>query len=192
MCGIWNFAPKNLLTFHTFVIVIREKYYNSLRNISFYTKKLDWTYELNRCGAEHWRVFSLDNEDTIPSGSLPMHFVIPRKISEDNYVKMANSFRNGRAAIWVYSLGNVSLVRMAELMPTITDNRPENVILECVRQCDPKMCEPFIIELSKCLPSNQDVQVSYTKLRDLMTPDTTRQFMVGLTRQRIENRTKNL
>lgn len=162
-----------------------EKYYNSLRNITFYTKKLDWSYELNRCGAENWRVFSLDTEDAIPCGSLPMHFVIPRTMSEDKYIKMANSFRNGRAAIWVYSLGNVSLVRMAELMPTITDNRPENVILECVRQCDPKIREPLIIELSKCLPSNQDVHVSYTKLRDLMTPDTTRQFMVSCSRQRI-------
>lgn len=155
-----------------------EKYYNTLRNISLYNKKIDWSCELNRCGAKNWRVLSLDQEDAIPSGTLPMHFVIPRSISEIDYSKLSNSFRNGRAAIWVYSLGDVSLVRLAELMPTITDTRQENVILEIIRKCDPNMQPPFIMELSKCLPSNQDVQISYTKFRDLCTPDTTRQFMV--------------
>lgn len=139
---------------------------------------MDWSCELNRCGAINWHVLSLDHEETIPSGTLPMHFVIPRSLTESDYTKIANSFRNGRAAIWVFSLGNVSLVRLAELMPTITDTRQENRILEIVRMCDPLMQEPFIMELSKCLPSNQDVQISYTKLRDLFTPESTRQFMV--------------
>lgn len=155
-----------------------EKYYNTLRNISLYNKKIDWSCELNRCGAANWRVLSLDHDDALPSGSLPLHFVIPRSISEIEYTKLSNSFRNGRAAIWVYSLGNVSLVRMAELMPTITDTRQENMILEIIRKCDPMTRTPHIMELSKCLPSNQDVQISYTKLRDLLTPDSTRQFVV--------------
>lgn len=142
-----------------------------------YNKKIDWSCELDRCGATNWRVLSLDHEE-IPSGTLPMHFVIPRSISEVDYLKLSNSFRNGRSAIWVYSLGNVSLVRLAELMPTITDTRQENMILEIIRKCGPMTRPPFIMELSKCLPSNQDVQISYTKLRDLFTPDTTRQFMV--------------
>lgn len=156
-----------------------EKYYNTLRNISLFNKKIDWSCELSRCGASNWHVLSMDHEDTIPCGSLPMHIVIPRSLTESDYTKIANSFRNGRAAIWVYGLGNVSLVRMAELMPTITDTRQENRILEIIRKCDPLMQEPFIMELSKCLPSNHDVQTSYTKLRDLFTPESTRQFMVG-------------
>lgn len=158
-----------------------EKYYNPLRNISLYNKKIDWSCELSRCGAVNWRVLSLDHEDAIPGGTLPVHFVIPRSsiISEADYTKLSNSFRNGRAAVWVYSLGNVSLVRMAELMPTITDTRQENAILEIVRKCDPMMRQPLIIELSKCLPTNQDVQISYTKLRELLTPDSTRLFMVN-------------
>lgn len=159
-------------------IVFSEKYYNPLRNITFYNKKIDWSCELNRCGAVNWRVLSMDHEGAIPSGTLPMHFVIPRSISEIEYVKIANSFRNARAAVWVFSLGNVSLVRMAELMPTITDTRQENMILEIVRKCDPMTIQPLVMELSKNLPSNQDVQASYIKLRDLLTPDSTRQFMV--------------
>lgn len=157
----------------------RENYYNTLHNISLFNKKIDWSCELARCGATGWRVLSLEREDNIPSGSLPTHFVIPRSISETEYMKLANSFRNGRAAIWVYSLENASLVRMAELMPTITDTRQENTILEIVRKCDPLMRQPFILELSKCLPNVQDVQISFTKLRELFTADSTRQFMVS-------------
>lgn len=110
---------------------------------------------------------------------MPTHFVIPRSLTEIEYTKLANFFRDGRAAVWVYSLDNASLVRMAELMPTITDTQQENTILENVRKCDPLMRQPFILELSKCLPNIQDVQISFTKLRELFTADSTRQFMVG-------------
>ena len=89
---------------------------------------------MNRCGAMKWHVLSLDHEDAIPSGSLPMHFVIPRDLTESDYTTIANSFRGGRAAIWVYSLGNVSLVRLAELLPTITDTRQENRMLAIEEQ----------------------------------------------------------
>lgn len=67
---------------------------------------------------------------------------------------------------------------MAELIPTISDTKQENTMLELVRKCDPLMRQPYIMELSKCLPSIQDVYVSYLKLKDLCTPDSTRQFMV--------------
>lgn len=63
-------------------------------------------------------------------------------------------------------------------MPTITDNRKENAIIESVRSCDPNMKQPLLLELSKYLPSNHDVQISYMKLRELFTPDSTRQFLV--------------
>lgn len=115
----------------------------------------------------------------MPGGTLPSHYVIPSMIPESDYSRLANSFRNGRAAIWVFGLGDVSLVRMAELMPTITDTAQENIMLENVRKCDPRTQQPHLMELSKCLPSNQDVQISYNKLRDLFTPDSTRHFLVS-------------
>lgn len=160
------------------LIFCSEKYYNTERNVILYNKRVDWLCELNRCGAVNWKVLSLDHDDVIPSGTLPSHFVIPKTIPERNYTNLANSFRNGRAAIWVYGLGSASLVRLAELMPTITDNRKENSIIESVRSCDPNMKQPLLLELGKHLPSNYDVQLSYTKLRDLFTPDSTRQFLV--------------
>lgn len=146
--------------------------------MTLFNKKIDWSTELARCGATGWRVLSVEREDNIPSGSLPMHYVIPRSILESDYSNLSHCFRNNRSAIWVYSLDNASLVRMAELIPTITDTRQENTMLEIVRKCDPLMKQPYIMELSKCLPSIQDVAISYTKLRELCTPESTRQFMV--------------
>lgn len=78
----------------------------------------------------------------------------------------------------MYNLENASLVRMAELLPTIPDGRYENTVLEHVRICDPNKGQPALLELNKILPSIQDVQLSYVKLRDLCTPDTTGEFMV--------------
>lgn len=145
-----------------------------------FDKKVDWQQELIRCGSIGWRVLSLERENNIPLGSLPMHFVIPKSVSEIEYLRLANCFRDSRTAIWVFGLENASLVRMAELMPTISDTKQENTMLELVRKCDPQMRQPHIMELSKVLPSVQDVYVSYVKLRDLCTPDSTRQFMVSL------------
>lgn len=168
-----------------------------------FNKKMDWSHELLRCGATGWRVLSREREDNIPERTLPMHYVIPKTVTEIEYIKLAESFNRSRAAIWVsffnlkstfyyyprqamksifylqvYSLENASLIRMAELIPTITDTKQENKMLELVRKCDPIMKQPYIMELNKVLPSIQEVQASFVKLRELCTPDCTRQFMV--------------
>lgn len=156
----------------------KENYYNILRNVPMFNKKVDWSHELLRCGATGWRVLSREREDNIPERTLPMHYVIPKTVTEIEYIKLAESFNRSRAAIWVYSLENASLVRMAELIPTITDTKPENKMLELVRKCDPTMKQPSIMELNKVLPSILEVQASFLKLRELCTPDCSRQFMV--------------
>lgn len=149
-----------------------------MRNITLFNKKIDWSSELARCGASKWRVLTIDHDNF----TLPTHFVIPREITEADYLKLSECFRNKRTAIWMYSVGDASLVRMAELIPTITDTRQENTILEIVRKCDPQMKQPTILELGKLLPCIQDVQISFTKLRDLCTPYTMRDFMVRIFR----------
>lgn len=78
-----------------------ENYYNTLRNISMFNKKMDWSHELLRCGATGWRVLSREREDKIPERTLPMHYVIPKTVTEIEYIKLAESFNRSRAAIWV-------------------------------------------------------------------------------------------
>lgn len=63
-------------------------------------------------------------------------------------------------------------------MPTITDTKQENQMLELVRKCDPLMKQPYIMELGKLLPSIQEVYLSYVKLKELCTSDSFRNFMV--------------
>lgn len=66
-----------------------------------FTEPIDWSHELIRCGATGWRVLSIEREDNIPMGTMPMHFVIPKSVSDIDYLKLSNFFRNTRTAIWV-------------------------------------------------------------------------------------------
>lgn len=66
-----------------------------------FNKKMDWSHELLRCGASGWRVLSREREDNIPERTLPMHYVIPKTVTEIEYIKLAESFNRSRAAIWV-------------------------------------------------------------------------------------------
>ena len=145
-----------------------------------YNQKSDWTQELERCGISQteggWRVLSLDKPD---NNSLPMHFVIPKHLSDFDFFKISAHFRCTRSAIWVWSLNSASLIRMADLLPDLTTNTHENTMLEHVRKCDPKKTQPVLMELGKLLPSIQDVFISYTKLRQLCAPESDRTFMVS-------------
>uniref|UniRef100_A0A182SEH1 Myotubularin phosphatase domain-containing protein n=1 Tax=Anopheles maculatus TaxID=74869 RepID=A0A182SEH1_9DIPT len=80
----------------------------------------------------------------------------------------------------VWGFKDAALVRLAELNPDITNTTVENILLEHVRRCDPQKRQPRLLELYKILPSIQDVNLSYIKLRDLCTPDGDQQFMVRI------------
>ncbi|XP_065094189.1 myotubularin-related protein 10-A, partial [Ochlerotatus camptorhynchus] len=77
----------------------------------------------------------------------------------------------------VWSINNAALVRMAELVPEIASSTIENAMLEHVRRCDPLKNPLHLMELSKQLPSIQDVNLSYIKLRKLCIPENDREFM---------------
>uniref|UniRef100_A0A182PPU5 Myotubularin phosphatase domain-containing protein n=1 Tax=Anopheles epiroticus TaxID=199890 RepID=A0A182PPU5_9DIPT len=167
-------ARHNLLFLYRF----KEKYYSSPMSevVKMYNKKLDWFQELERCKATGgWRVYSKDCR--VSNSSLPMHFVVPKHLSDVDYDNISKSFRNNRSAIWVWGLKDAALVRLAELNPDITNTTVENILLEHVRRCDPQKRQPRLLELYKILPSIQDVNLSYMKLRDLCTPDNDQQFM---------------
>ncbi|XP_035909354.1 myotubularin-related protein 10-B [Anopheles stephensi] len=167
-------ARHNLLFLYRF----KEKYYRSSasESVKMYDKKLDWFQELERCNATGgWRVYSKDCR--VSNSSLPMHFVVPKHLSDVDYENISKSFRNNRSAIWVWGFRDAALVRLAELNPDVTNTTVENILLEHVRRCDPQKRQPRLLELYKILPSIQDVNLSYMKLRDLCTPDGDQQFM---------------
>lgn len=70
-----------------------------------FDKKSDWVQEMSRCGAANWHIISRGTEvDSVTSKSMPPYFVVPKSIYQSDYLKLANHFRGGRAAIWVYFL----------------------------------------------------------------------------------------
>lgn len=165
-------AKHNLLFLYNY----KEKYYHSSRSVCMFNKKCDWLTEVKRCGAESgWRVFSKDKMEI--DSSLPMHYVVPKHLTDIEYFNICKSFRNCRSAIWVWSIDNAALVRMAELSPEIASATIENTMLEHVRKCDPLKRPPHLMELSKLLPNIQDVNLSYLKLRKLCIPENDREFM---------------
>ena len=162
------------------ILYCREKYYNTSRTIRMYRDKTDWIQELERCGVSSqdggWRVLSSDRLER--ENGLPMNYVVPRHLGDAEYLKMSNYFRCKRTAIWVWSLEKAALVRMADLLPDLTTSTYENTMLEHVRRCDPAMRQPILIDLSKNLPTIQDINQSYLKLRELCAPDSDRQLMI--------------
>lgn len=173
-------ARHNLLFLYQF----KEKYYSDAGNnagVKMFNKKLDWVQELERCNATGgWRVFSKDCRTS--NSSLPMHFVVPKHLGDVEYMNISKHFRNNRSAIWVWGHRDAALIRLAELNPDITNTTVENMLLEHVRRCDPQKRQPELLELYKILPSIQDVNLSYLKLRDLCTPDNDQEYMAQETR----------
>jgi myotubularin-related protein 10/11/12 len=167
--------------------LFREKYYNASRSIRTFCEEHDWIQELERCGISYqtgaWRVLSLERMSS--ENALPKHFVVPRHLTDSQYFSLCESFRCKRAAIWVFALGNgASLVRMADLLPDLLNNPKEvtpskdSLMLEHIRICANLKCPPRCLELTKGLPSIQDVYQSYIKLRALCAPASDRELMI--------------
>uniref|UniRef100_A0A336MA07 CSON014244 protein n=1 Tax=Culicoides sonorensis TaxID=179676 RepID=A0A336MA07_CULSO len=159
-----------------FLYNYKLEYYNAVRSVRMFNQEIDWTQELERCGASNnWRVLGILSrsiEDT-----LPRFYVVPKCLTNHEYFDAARSFQKGRAAIWVWGTEQAALVRMASLLDTIGDTTVENRILENIRKCNAKQLQPHLIELEKILPSIQDVYHSYIKLRELCAPESDRIFM---------------
>ncbi|XP_068141283.1 LOW QUALITY PROTEIN: myotubularin-related protein 10-B [Drosophila tropicalis] len=174
----------------SFAYAHREAYYYSslgVSGVSMYQTKNDWARELIRCGASEWQVVSSANvpllQNPLQAGkyTVPPHFVIPKCCSIERYLDLSRAFCDSRAAFWVYSYGSsgaASLVRLAELQPAAQqDTKVENIMLELVRKCDERK-QLKLLQLTDRLPSIQDVQRAYQKLRRLCTPETPEKFML--------------
>ncbi|EDW06059.1 myotubularin-related protein 10-B [Drosophila mojavensis] len=170
----------------SFAYSYQEPYYSTLVGVSMYASKNDWARELIRCGATEWQVVSassvplLQNRLHASKYTLPPHFVIPKCCEVDRFLQLSLAFCDSRAAFWVYSYGSsaASLVRLAELQPSSQqDTKLENIMLELVRKCDERK-QLKLIQLTDQLPSTQDVQRAYHKLRRLCTPETPEKFML--------------
>lgn len=142
--------------------------------VTMFNTKNDWSRELIRCGATEWRVLSAE---MFNSKILPKHFVIPRTLEVNMFDKLSRAFTDCRICFWTYSFGKASLLRIGEVK-SIDDSYIYNTTMEKIRLNDP-MKEPLaLFNLCDLLPSIQDVQRGYTRLRELCTPENPRQVLL--------------
>ncbi|XP_026289690.1 myotubularin-related protein 10-A isoform X2 [Frankliniella occidentalis] len=183
-----------------FAYDFRERYYNSQGPVTMFNEKKDWEKEIRRTGAVGWKLSDV-NQGFQLSTSLPQCLVVPDALVDYQLTEAARHFRCNRPPTWCWSSSHgAALVRMADLLPTITDRMlviqpsvirhsglsniipetrtPENIMLENVRKGHPQRTQPELMELTQDLPSPKDVYGSYCKLRDLCTPDNVRQFWI--------------
>lgn len=164
-----------------FMYHFRESYYNVSRSIRSFQEEHDWHHELERCGFSSrdgtWRVVQRKNLSA--EDALPRCFVVPKHLSDEKYFGLSESFRCKRAAVWVWGVGSASLLRMADVKQEILNNpiSKDNLMIEHIRLCAGLKQVPQCIELTKGLPSIQDVQQSYLRLRTLCSPVSDRELM---------------
>lgn len=101
--------------------------------------------------------------------SLPQFIVIGSTII-DNQLRLAvQQFQDGRLPTWCWSTANgAALCRKADVNPS--NLTQENAMLEIVRKSHPDLQRPFIMDLTKNLPSPKEVNQSFIKLRELCAP----------------------
>lgn len=167
-----------------FMYHFRESYYNASRSFRTYQDENDWYHELERCGFSSredgaWRV--VQRKELSEKDALPRCFVVPKVVSDDKYFELCEAFRCNRAAVWVWGIGKASLIRMADVKQEILNNPKEiskdNLMIEYIRMSAGREHIPQCIELTKVLPSIQDVQQSFVRLRILCSPISDRELM---------------
>ncbi|XP_075226762.1 myotubularin-related protein 10-A isoform X2 [Lycorma delicatula] len=159
-----------------FAYDFREPYYSCPRETSMFRDAGEWGRELARTGCVGWRL-SGANQDFQISSSLPQWLIVPSSVLDWQLGAAARHFRAGRPPLWCWSSPQgAALVRMADILPTITDRVQENIMLETVRKSHPTLAKPEVLELTKDLPSPREIQSRFIKLRELCAPESEKQF----------------
>ncbi|CAH1987093.1 unnamed protein product [Acanthoscelides obtectus] len=140
----------------------------------FFLNKADWEKELKRTKCHNWRISQVNfNYQTSPL--LIETMIVPQSVTDSLITEAIEKFRNRFFPIWVWGTAKgAALVRMADLLPAISDRTEENKLLEHIRKSHPDKKPPHIIDLS--LPSPKDISSSFNKFRELCTPDSKRLF----------------
>ncbi|XP_003246575.1 myotubularin-related protein 10-B [Acyrthosiphon pisum] len=137
----------------------------------------DWEKELQRTKCFGWTLNSSNNKFRL-SPSLPQFIVIGSAVIENHLRIAMQHFRDGRLPTWCWSTVNgATLSRKADVVDP-SNLTQENAMLEIVRKSHPGLLRPFIMDLTKNLPSPKDVNQSFIKLREICAPESARQFWV--------------
>ncbi|KAM5291276.1 myotubularin-related protein 10 isoform 1-T1 [Glossophaga mutica] len=127
----------------------------------------DWDREVKRTGAAGWRVCSV-NEGYMVSTCLPEYFVVPSSLADQDLKTFSHSFVGRRMPLWCWSHANGSaLVRMALVKDELRQRRVDQRVCNAVTKSHPQRSDVYKSDLDKTLPSIQEVQAAFVKLKQL-------------------------
>lgn len=82
--------------------------------------------------------------------SLSQYVIVPASVTDSQLTDAARHFQGNRPPVWSWTnVYGAALVKMSELLPTITERRQENIMFENVRKSHPQKMPPVVIELNK-------------------------------------------
>lgn len=91
-------------------------------------------------------------------------------MTDTQLVEAAKYFQGNRPPVWSWtSVHGAALVKMSELLPTITERMQENIMFENVRKSHPQKIPPIVIELNKEI-NVKLITASYAKFTNLCLP----------------------
>ncbi|XP_063991002.1 myotubularin-related protein 10-B [Diachasmimorpha longicaudata] len=165
-----------------FAYDFKEVYYSSIdKNVKFFRDLNDWRGEFDRTAQgnevlkRNWRLSSANVAFQL-SPSLPQFIIVPGSVTDSQLTRAAGHFQEGRPPVWSWSTSRgAALVKMSELMTTITERTQENIMLENIRKSHPQKLAMAVLELNKEI-TVKSVASSFSKLVALCTPENIRQF----------------
>ncbi|KAH0539767.1 myotubularin-related protein 10-B [Cotesia glomerata] len=160
----------------------KEPYYSSVdKKVKLFRSMSDWQNELNRtsCNNEHtkknWRLSSANLRYQL-STSLPEYIIVPASVTDSQLTGAASHFQDNRPPVWSWSNHRgAALVKMSELIPTISERTQENIMLENIRKSHPQKLAMAVLDLNKDV-NVKTVANGFSKFISLCSPDNIRQF----------------
>ncbi|EFN85801.1 myotubularin-related protein 10-B isoform X1 [Harpegnathos saltator] len=161
----------------------KEAYYSSLdKNVQLFRDISDWQNELRRTLSNDqirkaWRLSTVNAKFQL-CPSLSQYVIVPASVTDRQLTDAAKHFQGNRPLVWSWtSVYGAALVKMSELLPTITERRHENIMFENIRKSHPQKMQPVVIELNKEI-NVKLIAVGFSKFISLCSAENIRQFWV--------------
>lgn len=102
--------------------------------------------------------------------SLSQYVIVPASVTDAQLTDAAKHFQGKRPPVWSWTNAHgAALVKMPELLPTITERMHENIIFENIRKSHPQKNPPVVIELNKEI-NVKLIAAAFTKFINLCSP----------------------
>ncbi|XP_041082933.1 myotubularin-related protein 10 [Polyodon spathula] len=136
-----------------------------------FDRSSDWDREIKRTGGSEWRVCSI-NESYVISLSLPEYFVVPVSLADQDLKQFSVFFTGQRIPLWCWNHPNGSaLVRMSSIKDMVQQRKLDQRICNAVTRSHPQRNDVYKSDLDKSLPTIQDVQAAFVRLKHICVID---------------------